>query len=93
MVADPWTHERLSAQSQKPLPRLARELRASEHRWCRVGAKYYCANCSSFSNQGSIFQACETLCGSRGRQEFKPIRGRCVIGGKELHPSHTLQYW
>eukprot|EP00959_Pyramimonas_sp_CCMP1952_P039916 834612-Pyramimonas_sp.AAC.1 len=35
MVAGPWTHERLTAQFQKQLPRLARELRASEHRWCR----------------------------------------------------------
>eukprot|EP00959_Pyramimonas_sp_CCMP1952_P326666 6837914-Pyramimonas_sp.AAC.1 len=51
MGAGPCTHERLTAQSQRPLPRLARVLRASGHRWCRVGAKFYCSKCSSFSTQ------------------------------------------
>ena len=92
--ADPWTASRPEAPVAQRLPILTRIMRANEHQWRKVGAKYFCTVCSQFETRESIREGCQSRCCPRPQgQGFSPLRGPQIVSGKLLCSSHKLTFW
>ena len=92
--ADPWTSSRPEAPVALRVPILTRFLRASQHQWRKVGAKYFCRVCSQFENRDTIREGSLSRCCPRPQGlGFSPLVGHQLISGKLLCSSHKLTFW
>ena len=67
----------------------------------QASRKYVCSICHRIVNQKDIRAACASACSPSPAEvpahldedTFRVVEREVRLGGKQLHPSHTLQFW